>query len=276
MKNISHVIIWSGLVFLLTGCAAPMPVVSEPTDVNSVVEQPTEQPATPSLPQQIKETVTAAVNTAQERAAEVVAEVTAPAPTDNLPATFDTPMAFARQAPFGHWEVPFYEDACEEASVIIIAQHLAGLPLDEQIMKDELAKVEPWELERFGDNLSINTEQVAAMAQEFYYLDATVSTDVSVKRIKQELVAGTFIILPLTGRDLHNPNYTGAGPLYHMLVVRGYDRDQFITNDPGTRLGLGYKYPYDVLVNATHDWNGGDIYNGEAKMIIIKPVASRQ
>jgi len=266
MKNIYQIIIWSGLVLFLTGCAAPTSVIPEPSNNN---QRAVEQPASPSIPQQIKETVTTTVNTAQERVVEVVAEVTAPASADNLPATFDTPMDFARQAPFGHWEVPYYEDACEEASVIMIARHIAGLPLDEQIMKDELDKVEPWEMDRFDENLSTDTEQVAAMAKEFYHLDATVSTDVSVEHIKQELVAGNFIILPLTGRDLHNPNYTYPGPLYHMLVVRGYDRDQFITNDPGTRLGAGYKYPYSVLINATHDWNGSDIYNGKPNMIVI-------
>ncbi len=257
MLKLSFIIIGSGLLLFLVGCAA---APSTPQLQGS---------AAGSLPQQVRESVANAVDTVQERAAEAVVEITTSPSPDTIPDTFDTPMPFARQAPFGHWEVPFYEDACEEASLIIVARHLAGLPLDEQVMQDQLAKVEPWELERFGENLSTDTEQVAAMADEFYHLDTTVSTDVTVARIKQELAAGNFIILPLAGRELHNPNYTGAGPLYHMLVVRGYDRDQFITNDPGTRKGLGYKYPYAVLINATHDWNGGDISAGEPKMIIV-------
>jgi hypothetical protein len=40
-------------------------------------------------------------------------------------------------------------------------------------------------------------------------------------------------------------------------VIRGYDETEgeFITNDPGTRMGNGYRYKYEKLIAAVHDWN---------------------
>ncbi|MBI5621579.1 C39 family peptidase [Candidatus Falkowbacteria bacterium] len=226
--------------------------------------------ATADLGSRLKDTVKTTVQKSQEAVNEIVADVKPQHAVEGLPETFDQDMAFARQAPFGAWDVAFYQDGCEEASLVMAQKFFAGLALDEKIMKEELDTVAPWELERFGQNLSVDTEAVAAMAREYFNMDAEVSSDVTVERIKQELVAGNLVILPLTGQEIDNPNFTGVGPLYHMLVVKGYDRDQFITNDPGTRLGEDYKYPYDVLIEATHDWNGGDIYNGERVMLIVK------
>ena len=48
---------------------------------------------------------------------------------------------------------------------------------------------------------------------------------------------GVPVLLPAAGRLLRNPYFSGQGPLYHMLVVKGYTRDgKIITDDPGTRL----------------------------------------
>jgi hypothetical protein len=67
-----------------------------------------------------------------------------------------------------------------------------------------------------------------------------------------------LIILPTADRALRNPNFTGLGPLYHFILVKGWDEtgwlnNYFITNDPGTRKGENYKYKYDILLNAIHD-----------------------
>ena len=39
-----------------------------------------------------------------------------------------------------------------------------------------------------------------------------------------------------------------------MLVIRGFDGKNFITNDPGTKRGKNFKYPYARLMDALHDW----------------------
>ncbi|HUT22160.1 MAG TPA: C39 family peptidase [Candidatus Bipolaricaulota bacterium] len=170
----------------------------------------------------------------------------------SLPATFDLDVAFASQAPFGNWELP-YQEACEEASLITAYKYFAKQPLDAAIMDEELKKLVAWETTNLGLYTDTNVAEVARMAKEYFKLDVEISSDVSEQRIKEELVKGHLIILPASGRDLDNPNFTAPGPLFHMLVVRGYDRNEFITNDPGTRKGLKFKYKYDNLLSAVHD-----------------------
>ena len=55
--------------------------------------------------------------------------------------------------------------------------------------------------------------------------------------ITKELSEGRIVIVPTAGRLLKNPHFTASGPLYHMLVIKGFDdaKHTFITNDPGTR-----------------------------------------
>ena len=61
------------------------------------------------------------------------------------------------------------------------------------------------------------------------------------------------------------PNFTPPGPVYHMLVVKGYDAQNFITNDVGTRKGESYTYTKDVIMKNMHDWNAQDIHLGAKK-----------
>ena len=185
-----------------------------------------------------------------------------------IPESFVLDVAFASQAPNGDWGAP-YQDACEEASLITAYKYFKNEILDKQIMNEEILNLVDWEKKHFGFYESTDTEQTLEIAQKYFNFDAYITDDVSVDRIKKELVLGRLILLPTAGRTLGNPNFTGEGPLYHMLVVRGYDKDEFITNDVGTRKGEAYKYTYDVLLNSVHDYNKGDIYNGTKEMIVI-------
>jgi hypothetical protein len=40
-----------------------------------------------------------------------------------------------------------------------------------------------------------------------------------------------------------------------MVVVRGYDADGFIINDPGTSAGNSVHYSFAALQDASADWN---------------------
>ncbi len=70
---------------------------------------------------------------------------------------------------------------------------------------------------------------------------------------------------------LGNPNFSGEGPLYHALVLKGYTETTFVTNDPGTRLGADYQYDFDTIMTAMHDWNGGGVENGAKVVVVIYP-----
>lgn len=173
-----------------------------------------------------------------------------------LPVKFDLKVPFASQAPQGDWSMP-YQEACEEASTIMAARYFKNEKLDNNIMAEEILKLVQWE-EDNGYPIDLTAEQTAEVTQKYFGLKATLNKMVSEAEIKKQLVAGNLIIVPLAGRDIGNPYYTQPGPLYHMLLIRGFDEDEFITNDPGTKRGEAYRYKYGDLLWAVHDWVGGD------------------
>ena len=77
------------------------------------------------------------------------------------------------------------------------------------------------------------------------------------------------MVVPLAGRDIGNPNFTPPGPVYHMLVVKGYDAQNFITNDVGTRKGDSYVYKKNVIMKNMHDWNAKDIHLGAKRVLVL-------
>ena len=89
--------------------------------------------------------------------------------------------------------------------------------------------------------------------------------------MKREIVEGNLIVMGMAGRLLGNPHFKAPGPVYHMLVIKGYDETGFFTNDPGTMYGVNFYYPYEILMNAAHDWTGveEEIYTSPAVALII-------
>jgi hypothetical protein len=118
------------------------------------------------------------------------------------------------------------------------------------------------------------------MAREYFEFNAELDSDVTVDNIKKHISNNKIVIGPAAGQMLGNPYFTGLGPVYHMLVIRGYTEDSFITNDPGTKRGKEFLYKYGTLINAIHDWpltTGGDsqsvtpevMATGEKVMIVV-------
>ncbi|MBI5071321.1 C39 family peptidase [Candidatus Falkowbacteria bacterium] len=196
-----------------------------------------------------------------------------------LPADFLAPVAFASQAPLGDWSMP-YQEACEEASMIMVAKYFKNEKLDNNIMAEEILKLVKWEDDN-GYPLDLTAAQVVEVLDKYFGLKSSLDKMVTETEIKKKLVAGDLIIVPLAGRDVGNPYYKQPGPLYHMLVIRGYNQTEFITNDPGTRRGEAYRYLYGDLLWAVHDWVGGvrayqdprpepDMRTGARVMVVVE------
>jgi len=194
------------------------------------------------------------------------------------PLTFNLKVPFSPQAPFANWD-PLHNEACEEASMIMVAKYFKGEKLDKEIMEAEIQKLVKWEEEK-GYSIDLTAKEVKEILDKYFGLKAYVSKEVTTDKIKKELGLGNLIIVPLAGREIPNPYYRQPGPLYHMLIIRGYDEDEFITNDPGTRRGEAYHYKYGDLLWAVHDWVGGvRVYNdprpepemrkGEKVMVVV-------
>ncbi|MFA5935850.1 MAG: C39 family peptidase [Patescibacteria group bacterium] len=192
-----------------------------------------------------------------------------------LPAEVNLDVPFMTQAPHANWDMP-YQEACEEASAIMVDAFYRGktgrIPVaqaDEAILK--LVAYEKSTLGFYEDTTAAQTAEV--IKGYFGYENVVVKPLTSAEDIKQSLALGYPVIIPFAGKLLGNPNFTNGGPPYHMLVVRGYTPEHFITNDPGTRNGLQYTYSYEAILNAAHDWMGNpsNITTGKKMMIVVIP-----
>ena len=179
-------------------------------------------------------------------------------------------VPFTSQAPQGNWGSP-WKDYCEEASVVMAAHFMWRMPLSPEIADFEMGLIRQFEIAAFGRWRDTGIEETADILRRLYGFSGIKTTLIaSPEDMKKELSAGKIIIAPTAGRLLKNPYFTPPGPLYHMVVIRGFDEEKqaFIVNDPGTRRGEGLRYPTDVLFYAIHDLHDGDILQGEKRVMI--------
>lgn len=191
--------------------------------------------------------------------------------TVNLfPASVNMEVEFTSQAPFAVWD-HFHRESCEEASVIMAYAWANGVILNPALVDQELKKIADWEVANFGFFESTNAEQTAKMAREFYGLKVDLLLNPTIEEIKSEVAKGNLIITGVAGRLLGNPHFNFPGPVYHMLVIKGYNQTGFFTNDPGTMHGANFYYPYETVMRAIHDWVGSDkeIYTSPAVALVI-------
>ncbi len=190
-----------------------------------------------------------------------------------LPSEVNLPVPFTSQAPTGDWGEPF-QDACEETSAVMVDAYYKGvsgkIPADQATA--DIQRVVAYENKTLGDYKDTDAAETAQWIKDLYgYQNVFVFPLQSPDQIKRALANGYPVIIPFSGKELPNPNFRNGGPLYHMLVVKGYTADRFITNDPGTRNGADFTYTYDALMGAAHDWNNGNVPTGKPVMIIVMP-----
>lgn len=189
-----------------------------------------------------------------------------------LPSEKRLAVPFTSQAPTANWDA-VHEETCEEASVIMAAAYYHGESgrIDPTEAERRIQEVLKFETDNYGSNQDTSATETKRFLEGMYPdLSADVVPVTDADSIKQYIAQGLPVIIPANGKTLPNPNFRNGGPTYHMLVVRGYTSTDFITNDPGTRLGENFLYTYDGLLNSIHDWNGGDVPNGARVMLVIR------
>jgi hypothetical protein len=190
-----------------------------------------------------------------------------------LPKSVNLAVPFLSQAPKMVWDA-IHEDACEEASIIMVDAYYRGKKtIDPSAGDQAILDLVALENKIFGYFESTTAAETVRLIREYFgYKRVTVYNLTGPDDIKRALANGYPVILPASGKTLQNPNFKNGGPVYHMLVVKGYLADgRWITNDPGTRKGADYIYDTQTLMDAAHDWNGGDVLNGDKVMIVIIP-----
>ncbi|MBI5732097.1 MAG: C39 family peptidase [Candidatus Magasanikbacteria bacterium] len=222
-----------------------------------------------------KSVVSSSLSAVQSVANSAIKEkITSSFPTQDLPREINLAVPFVSQAPLKNWDAE-HEETCEEAAVLMLGGFYQGIKkFTRQEMEDKLQEIIVWEKEKFGYFEDTTAEQTVQILREFFNLTgARVYYDFSIADIKKHLALGRPVIVPAAGKLLPNPYFRNGGPLYHMLVLKGYTKDgKFISNDPGTNtLGEDFTYKLEALFNAIHDWRvDKDILQGRRAMIVVE------
>ena len=183
-----------------------------------------------------------------------------------LPAEFDIEMSFTSQAPEKNWDQP-WQDFCEEAAILMMDAYYKKYNLSPLFSKDELLRVWEWEQNRnFGKSIEI--KKIQEILSGYFELKSKIIENPTVEQIKNFIANGHPVLVVAYGKILPNQYFRNGGPEYHALIIHGYTKGKFITHDPGSGWSKNYSYDYDVLLNAIHDWNGGDVSNGR-KVILV-------
>jgi len=192
--------------------------------------------------------------------------------TPEIPSQHDLKVPFVPQAPFGVWD-DLHNNACEETAILLVHYYKKGSSLSKEQADSEIKKMVDYQIKKYGEHKDLNAQEIADLAKEFYgYKSVRVEYDFSWEEVKKKIVEGKPVIVPTAGYLLNNPYYRRPGPVYHALVIRGYNAKELITNDPGTKRGEGYRYSYQTLDRAIHNWTGSPetIEQGKRVMIIIE------
>lgn len=223
------------LSVVLCGCSGGMTVIDAPTGP-------------------VSSSATSSVSSAMPRSS-AVSSATVTVVSSAAPKALRISVPFMVQAPFANWD-ELHEETCEEASVIMVQRFWEGKKtITSQEAEDELQRLVAWMTQQ-GYGYDVTMTQMLDVAKRFYGLNGTVETHVTAERIREILREGRPIVLPVAGREIGNPYFSGEGPYYHVLTIVGYDGDELITHDPGTKRGEYYRYDADVLLAANHDWTG--------------------
>jgi hypothetical protein len=169
-------------------------------------------------------------------------------------------VPFTVQAPFAEWSDPTFQDACEEASLVMVQAWRSGTSLTRESAKQEIWALAMFAKKEFGHSIDTSIQDTAWLLEQYYNTQAfDVRSGIEIRDIQKALAEKKLVIVPTDGRKLKNLNFTQPGPPRHMLVIVGYDTvaKEFIVNDPGTRQGEGYRYKEEVLYEAILDYPTG-------------------
>ena len=191
-------------------------------------------------------------------------------------------VPFGAQAPFGEWNDPRQQDGCEEAATVLVycALENSECPLtngrvDKQWLKEKIIDLYDFQVKNWGSGVDTSARDTGErLFKKYFTIDYRVVSVETYEDIGRALMAGYIVVVPTNGKLLNNPNFSHGGPDRHMIVIRGYDRarQEFITQDPGTRQGENYRYDQQVLFEAIRDYPTGNhamIVGNEKRMIVV-------
>ncbi len=171
------------------------------------------------------------------------------------------PVPFTPQAPHANWAQP-WQDACEETVIVMVDYYYSNFTnrnVPKDLAADSILKIYNLKTNTYGYSLDENANLIVELINNYYPWEAKIVKNPSLVEIKKEIDAGRPVILPVHGKYLFNRYFKDSGPDYHTIVISGYDDNnkEFITQEPGTKRGLDFRYSYDRLLYAMHDYLPG-------------------
>lgn len=217
-----------------------------------IINQPVDQPS-------VEKPATVPISTPTSRPADPTAT-----PTPGLPQELvlieDVP--FVVQAPLAQWQDKRYQNACEEAALLMAYYWTQGqAQISPQQATQEIAQLVAYEIKTWGQYVDHSTADTAKIMQDYFgYGQVQVFQDITPEQIIQQLQNNKLVIAAMDGQKLNNPYFTPPGPEQHMIVFLGYDpsTDEFITHDPGTRRGKNFRYARQTIAQALRDYPTGE------------------
>lgn len=181
----------------------------------------------------------------------------------SAPDKFSLAVPFTAQAPLGQWQDERQQDGCEEA---VVAMAMAWAGGEKNISRENwrlrILILSNFEKKKYGEYRDVALRDMVAWLfnDYFSYKKVEIKAVSKASDILGELEKGKIVLTPMDGRALKNPNFTGAGPERHMILIKGYDykTKEFITNDPGTRKGENYRYTEKVILSAIRNYKTGN------------------
>lgn len=182
-------------------------------------------------------------------------------------------VPFTSQAPAYSWQEP-WQNACEETSILMIDYFYADKTLSPTIATREILKIFRLKESLFKKSFDEPAHEIVSLINAFFPWEAYTVKNPTLAQLLEELDNGRPIIIPAYGTALNNPYFLSSQLDYHTLVLSGYNMDtqEFIAQEPGTRRGLDFRYPFDTIMTAMHDFVPGNTQNGPKLAIFTRSI----
>jgi uncharacterized protein YoaH (UPF0181 family) len=135
-------------------------------------------------------------------------------------------VPFTSQAPTGKWKDPVFQNGCEEVALLMAEKWASGqaFGIPKEVAR-EIREITETEQKYFPqDPYDLSVADTLFLSQKYFpQLQVALLRNVTKEDLKNALFEGNIIIIPANGQKLQNPNFTAPGPLYHTLLLRGYD-----------------------------------------------------
>ena len=178
-------------------------------------------------------------------------------------------MDFFSQAPYGNRNQP-YQDACEEASLLIWQYYLNKTSRTKaEYNKDLLAMVD-LEMKMLG---YFESTTIMEMKQIINTRDKSIKAKIiehpTIRDLEREISQNNVVVAPFYWKGLNNPHYALWWPDYHFLVIKWYDKSNFITHDVWTLRGANWEYTKETIMEHLHDRNRIDVRKWAARVLVL-------